>query len=72
MLYGGVENWFGEHAADHGDSHLLVKCVHVLQPRARSPSPHSFLTHTYYFLAIATNLTYTYYFLGLEVNLTYI
>lgn len=30
MLYGGVENWFGEHAADHGDSHLLVKCVKAL------------------------------------------
>ena len=30
-----------------------------------------FLTHTYYFLAIATNLTYTYYFLVLLLNLTY-
>ncbi|MCI6681098.1 hypothetical protein [Parafannyhessea umbonata] len=30
MLYGGVENWFGEHATNHGDSHLLVKCVKAL------------------------------------------
>lgn len=30
MLYDGVENWFGEHAADHGGSHLLVKCVKAL------------------------------------------
>ena len=28
-LYRDIERWYGSHAANHGDSHLLVKCTRV-------------------------------------------
>ena len=26
-LFGDVDRWYGSHSQNHGDSHLLVKCV---------------------------------------------
>ena len=28
-LYRDIERWYASHAANHGDSHLLVKCTRV-------------------------------------------
>ena len=28
-LYRDIERWYGSHAANHGGSHLLVKCTRV-------------------------------------------